>query len=418
MGTTDAHPAIGIYVGHGASHSWTWFADIFERRGYYNVSFLSESDIFNNALDLCDVFFVSGGDTFSIAQGLGKRGAERIERFVANGGMYLGSCAGAYLPLKSSLSPLNMFNFVHARITNLTKNLPEPKRGEEKFCTEYGCQYVFHPVREDVLVKLTGTKRDEDRRITAPLYGGPGILPSQDIDVLAVYDDFTDKTEFLVDENIARDTIIGYVAAAKKQYGKGTFYLFGPHFEHPDYEEANRYLLNIMLKRHENNTGKAGDLFQKSTMCKNPAAKGLYRSFLSEISNARIVALALERTSYTWLIGKKVYDPEKIRVFIEAIWNRARRADMQKGCSSIAEENMTALLQFAGAINRDLRQLKRYAGTPQQADTSATELFGNLREATAMFLSLYFKIKRDCLTDDERRVTCTYTLKQPQCSIR
>ena len=100
-------PVIGIYVGHGASHSWTWFADIFEKFGCYNVKFIDEADVEKGLLTDCNVFFISGGDTFAIAEGLGKPGAEEIERFVINGGIYIGSCAGAYLPLRSSLKPLN-----------------------------------------------------------------------------------------------------------------------------------------------------------------------------------------------------------------------------------------------------------------------------------------------------------------------
>ncbi len=143
-------PEVGIYVGQGASHSWTWFADIFDREAYANVSFLDDDDIATGALSGVDVFFVSGGDTFAIAQGLGKSGADAIEKFVRSGGIYIGACAGAYLPLNSSLPPLNLFNFVATRIANLTKDLPEAVAKPEKFCTEYGCRYVYHPVRESV----------------------------------------------------------------------------------------------------------------------------------------------------------------------------------------------------------------------------------------------------------------------------
>jgi len=38
--------------------------------------------------------------------------------------------------------------------------------------------------------------------------------------------------------------------------------------------------------------------------------KKLYKKFLSELSNSRIIALSLERSSYKWLIGRKIYDPE------------------------------------------------------------------------------------------------------------
>ena len=48
-------PSIAVYTGEGASHSWTWFADIFERRHISMVAFLDEADIVSGALDGVDV---------------------------------------------------------------------------------------------------------------------------------------------------------------------------------------------------------------------------------------------------------------------------------------------------------------------------------------------------------------------------
>ncbi|MBN2106053.1 MAG: hypothetical protein JW832_01400, partial [Deltaproteobacteria bacterium] len=175
-------PKIGIYVGRGASHSWTWLADICDREGLSCVCFLDEQDIAAGALTGVSVFFISGGDTFAIAQGLGRAGADAIDAFVKNGGVYVGACAGAYLPLNSSLAPLNRFNFVPARIANLTSKLPEAIARPEKFCTEYGCRYVYHPVRESVRLRLNGWGGYD--AITAPLYGGPALMPSDDVTVL------------------------------------------------------------------------------------------------------------------------------------------------------------------------------------------------------------------------------------------
>jgi len=409
-------PVIAIYVGYGASHSWTWFADIFEKFGCYNVKFIDEADVEKGLLTDCNVFFISGGDTFAIAEGLGKSGAEEIERFVINGGVYIGSCAGAYLPLRSSLKPLNDFNFVYSPITNLTKNLPLPVRKAEKFCTEYGCQYVFHPVREEVKIKFKGCY--EDKVVNAPLYGGPGLLPSDDIDVLAVYDDFTEKTEFLIDEKTARETIIGSVAAAKKNLGKGTFFLFGPHFEHPEFEDANKILFDIIF----NFSSRSRQSIIAHSMADHTdpgRIKKLYKKFLSEVSNSRIIALSLERSSYKWLIGRKVYDPEKIRVFLETIWSRARGLDNKEAYLYIKEDEIIELIEYLELIKETLRFLKNSQDQPEDSVKNATQLFFNLREATAKFLKIYFRYKNNSITDEQRRKQCTLInsiSKQRHCS--
>ena len=240
-------PSIAVYTGEGASHSWTWFADIFERRHISMVAFLDEADIVSGALDSVDVLFVSGGDTFAIAAALGSQGAQALERFIKRGGMYIGACAGAYLLLKSSLEPLHYFNFVEAKIANLTRCLPPALQRPEKYCTAYGCRYVYHPVRGEVMLHYGADSEPQTAQLlSAPLYGGSAMLASDDIEVLGTYAGFSAQTEFLVEESIARETLVGNVAAARKLYGRGVIYLFGPHFEHPDFPEANQIIFDCI----------------------------------------------------------------------------------------------------------------------------------------------------------------------------
>ena len=381
-------PDVGVYVGAGTSHSWTWFADIFERNGIYTVKFLDEKDI-KNSLDHIDVLLVSGGDTFAIAEGLGRSGAEQLEKFIAAGGVYAGSCAGAYLPLKSSLTPLNQFNFVASRITNLTSNLPAPRKMAEKFCTEYGCQYIFHPVREALMVKIVAGFSCAGEEIPVPLYGGPAMTPSDDIEVLGIYSGFTGETEFLVDHELAEHTLIDNVAIARKRFGKGTFFLFGPHFEHPHYAAANRVIFEAISSDRikQKSTRQMHNSFAGSHCSKSQVLK-----LRSEISNARIVALALERTPYQWQIGKKVYDPEKIRVFLEAIWNRmsSLHTDVLLSLRGFQIEHLIELAQTA---SEKLKKLKKNSENNINTTAEAESLFLDLKKLTSEYLSIYFSIR-------------------------
>ena len=241
-------PVIGIYTGLGASHSWLWFVEIFDRMGFCNLRFLTENDIQTGGLDTCDVLAMSGGDTFAIAQGLGPAGADHLRRFIEDGGLYMGSCAGAYLPLRSSKEHLNLFNFVPVKIANLTRTLPKAQRLKEKFCTAYGCSFIFHPVREAVQVATNGfTPFSKTPILHAPLYGGPPMIPSDSTQVLATYRSFTDKTVFLVDKALAADTVIGKAAVIRQKMGKGCLHLYGPHFEHPRFNAANQLLTDAMI---------------------------------------------------------------------------------------------------------------------------------------------------------------------------
>ncbi len=381
------HPAIAVYTGEGSSHSWTWFADLFEQRQINTVMFLDEGDIISGSLDRVDVLFVSGGDTFAIAAALGPQGAQALEHFILDGGTYIGACAGAYLLLQSSLEPLHYFNFVQARIANLTSSLPPALQRPEKYCTAYGCRYVYHPVRGEVVMHYGSSSGSQSaRQLVAPLYGGSAMRASDDIEVLGTYVGFTDQTEFLVEESIARETLFSNVAAARKTYGQGTIYLFGPHFEHPDYPEANQIIFDCIAGAH------AGARPRSECVPDCPAAsRALFRRFMAAVSNARIVGLAMERSAYQWLIGAKVYDPEKIRVFLETIWKRARVLE-QRGlycyCNAAEVERLTDMLRHITVCLRDLRR--------DAACGRAEEMFRDLRRSTASFTGMYFLALRAC----------------------
>ena len=119
---------IGIFAGEGSSHSWLWFVEIFDRMGFHDIRVIDGDDILNGAVDELDVLAVSGGDTFAVAKGLGPAGAGLIRAFIERGGLYIGSCAGAYLVMNSSKPHLDHFNFTAVKITNLSKHLPDCRK--------------------------------------------------------------------------------------------------------------------------------------------------------------------------------------------------------------------------------------------------------------------------------------------------
>ena len=393
------YPTIGIYMGEGASHSWLWFVEILDSMGFWDIHFVDDCDIQEGILDRLTVLLISGGDTFAIARALGHKGADQIISFIEAGGLYMGSCAGAYLPLNSSLPPLNLFNLAAAKISNLTKTLPEPVALPEKFCTAYGCSYVFHPVREEVTLSLDCHLFPERlRELTAPLYGGPALLPSQDVTTLARYTGFTPRTEFLTTEHVARDTLIGKSALVHKKIGKGNLYLSGPHLEHPHFPEANTLIADIIL----DNAGREQPAHRSPIPARlsrhgkiNPA---LLRALKSEVSNARIVSLSLERKQVTWTIGHKIYEPAKIRLFLETIWKRFPA--LETSCLFFDEGLLVTLHHSFQEITRLIREIKLLADRGTDATDRASQLFSMIKNSCAHFLRLYFTIKRSALSLD------------------
>jgi len=385
------YPKIGIYAGAGTSHSWLWFVEAFDRMGFHDLDFLDESRLRSRGLKDLDVLAVSGGDTFAVAEALGEEGARRIEAFVRQGGLYIGSCAGAYLPLRSSKTPLNLFNYVNVKITNLAKTLPEPTRMAYKFCTAYGCDFVFHPVREEVILRSNGVSPfGGSHGIAAPMYGGPSMTATQEVEVLAYYENFTDKTLFLVDETVARDTMIDRAAVVRSRMGEGTFVLFGPHFEHPHYPEANRLMADIIFWDLRKTPIKKALSSDANAFLAEEERSALLKDLKRELSNSRIVSVGLEVLPLRWMIGAKVYEPEKIRVFLESMWNRVMVLEKSRHIIGRPGEH-EALVRAAGRTTELLRSMKRRIDLKEETSEHAEELFRLLHVYATLFLDMYFR---------------------------
>jgi len=392
----SSHIPIGIYMGSGASHSWLWFVEILDRMGFYHVHFVDEKDILSNALEAMSVLLMSGGDTFAIAEGLGTEGSDKLRSFIEGGGLYIGTCAGAYLPLRSSMDFLNQFNFINAKISNISRRLSETERSsfQKVACSTYGCDFVFHVVREDVALQMmNGYQADGERELVAPLFGGPSMLPSEDIEPIALYKGFTKKTNFLVEEGLAERTLIGNIAVAKKSMGKGHLYVFGPHFEHPDYPRCNLFLAELIRKNQNGRPHPIQKDFYGNPI-KGEGLRTLLKDLKRELSNSRIMASGMDDLSIHWLIGNKYYEPEKISVFINTVWNKLKDLESMTGL----EVDRTLLLrcvEISKEITREVRTIK--SEMREKGDTTflASELFLDLKALSSNFFTLYFRVKRN-----------------------
>jgi glutamine amidotransferase-like uncharacterized protein len=395
------HLPIGIYTGSGASHSWLWFVEILDRMGFYDVHFVDERDILSNALDPLGVLLMSGGDTFAIAEGLGGEGSGKLRSFIEGGGLYIGTCAGAYLPLRSSMGFLNQFNFIDVKISNISRRLSETERHtlQRVACSSYGCDFVYHVVREDVVLEMVNDYQANGKKeIIAPLYGGPSMLPSEDIEPIATYKGFTKKTRFLVKEELAEKILIGNIAVGKKSMGKGHLYIFGPHFEHPHYPSCNLFLAEIICKEqdgrlHQIQKDFSGD---PKNRIKGETLRELLKHLKRELSNSRIMASGMDDISIHWLIGNKYYEPEKISVFINTIWDKLK--DLESMPDLEVDKNLLLrCVEISEGITRELRTIKYEIKEKGDATRLASKLFLNLKTLSSHFFTLYFKIKRDQL---------------------
>jgi len=383
---------IGVYVGKGASHSWTWFVDLLEKYAYTGLSFLDESDFSRRALHQ-DLLLVSGGDTFAVARALKPSGAGALHAFLEKGGLYIGSCAGAYLPLKSSKEPLCDFNFVQSKINNLTRDLPPAHRLPLKFSNRYGCVYVYHPVREDVRVRMA----DDfpvwgGKEVDVPLYGGPPLHPSEDARSRAFYTAFTKRTLFLTDREIAEQVYLEKVAACEKRIGRGRMLLLGPHFEHPLFPEGNDIIHQWITAyaSHGKDAAPEYGCHEQEGSEGTVFSPGILKALKTEVSNMRIRAGALARNAVYWRIGAKVYEPEKILYLVEVVWKRLNKLKAAGQGDGTSCTGVTDVLEKSRYCHALIKELALKIDAREDSLETAQEVFTALKGLVVAFLDQYF----------------------------
>ncbi len=288
---------IAVYAGNGSSHSWTWLADLFEEKGIPDVRFLDSSEFVLNVGPGASHVVVSGGDGFSIAESLKGEGFRRLKAFIESGGTYVGVCAGAYLPLPSSLEPFSEFNISKTKIANIDMCGKEPPNVPPRVSVRYGSCSIVHPIRGEVELEVDG------RKLLAPLYGGPAFLEPPEDRVLMRYKGFTVESELQMRKALAEQMIPGKVAAVSCAYGKGKLLLFGPHLEHPRYPEANLLFLEMLGLR----PGEA----------RSPTEFREAPSLERAIADLKVAVVGLENRSF--LVGRKVWDGSRYLELVKAI---------------------------------------------------------------------------------------------------
>lgn len=366
--------SIMVYTGPGSSNSWIWLADFLEKKGFLNTEFLSDPGMIPGAG--AEVIMMPGGDAFGIAEAFGGGGLRRISDMIESGSGYVGICAGAYLPLRSSIPPLSEFNLIESRIANISSSLPDRIVDQERYSVRYGCSYIFHPARGPVI--LTG-----DAEIVAPLYGGPSLVPSANERALLSFKGLTDETEVLVDREVCMRTMIGRAACIEGMYGKGRVVCSSAHLEHPDYPDANEFFFTLLESFPTKGDGRISPDRDSTDM--SDARK--------IIADLRILANALD--SRSWKIGIKYWESEKLLFYIDAV----RKRIMKKRGDDVGIP-MKSLRHFESA-KRSLRRVQ-----DDDDERILESAVASLSQGTSLFLTDHFSRLNEKLSqnraDDQR----------------
>lgn len=172
------------------------------------------------SLEGFDVVVFPGGDHIQQANGIGERGIDMIRKFVAQGGGYVGFCAGAFLGGVCSSNPAFGLRLLPVCFVSSVRKSNEDLRGHVQVkAGEYHDQDAEFP--------------DHSKTLTMAYHNGPlfpegKVLKKLGITVVASVTECSALPKQFRSKMHRKPCII------KGTHGKGRVLLCGPHPEHTD----------------------------------------------------------------------------------------------------------------------------------------------------------------------------------------
>lgn len=221
------------------------FKQFFDAYGL-QVDWLTDKDVREGKLDGYEMLIVPGGPDAgeSYYEGLGDKGYEAIRKFVREGGMYLGSCAGSYFPLKGDPSTPQADMWLNMIDVTDTQGMDYWRTGTGFVRIEF--DDAEHPIAHNLAFGAPST-------MDVIYWEGPAfeILENTEVNVIAHYKDFIASGAALPSWSLENNQIAkeamewsnpltkerfethlkGYPAIIESSYGKGHMVLLSPHAE-------------------------------------------------------------------------------------------------------------------------------------------------------------------------------------------
>ena len=213
---------VGMYVDFGARGAGAMgWAKILSNSPQIDLILLDADDIRSGKLKDCDVLLMPGGLTGDEFRTLGPEGVETVRKYVADGGKYVGICAGCGLAMniKIGLRIVNCGNFQNTDRGQACLLVRITKAGSEMLGVKpgiYGIQYAGGPIPD-----FTRAEKDWNGAHT----------------ILAKYESSLGKIRYNKDKKTGavktykHPLMYGYPAMVFATYGKGKVLISGPHPE-------------------------------------------------------------------------------------------------------------------------------------------------------------------------------------------
>ncbi|MEM2172458.1 MAG: BPL-N domain-containing protein [Thermoproteota archaeon] len=258
---TVRSPLIGVYSGEGAGPSYTQdIVEALEEMGFRKVSLLT-GPLTPGDLSSLDALVFGGGDSFRILSSMKPDEARLIRQFVESGGVYIGVCGGAMLPVK----PVNILGAAYGLLetweelqvveceilSDSVSDPPWPVFSGRRLGEVLRTYPVNGLVKSKIVKKglLTLGYRGE----VTMLHAGPLIKATDPEQVFGVIGSVLESAEYGLPCEKAVEKAQGASSIIMVEHGSGKIVLFTSHVESSETPAAHGLLGNaLFLKTYGN----------------------------------------------------------------------------------------------------------------------------------------------------------------------
>ena len=201
---------VGVFAGNGPrANGMAEYLRLIADSPDLELALLDADDIRSGALDGVELLVMPGGDSRTEKRDLGPKGAERIRRFLRDGGGYIGSCAGCCLLMDSAMDPDRGIGVIPFHRTGSKNSFMMPVKVSAKGAAALGIEAKSYEIR---------------------YHGGPVLEPSTnaiadaDFEIWGTYEQDFGKPG-------SKPEMVGRGAMVGGTYGKGRVFAFSVHPE-------------------------------------------------------------------------------------------------------------------------------------------------------------------------------------------
>jgi hypothetical protein len=252
---TVRSPLIGVYSGEGVGPSYTQdMVEALEEMGFRKVSLLT-GPLTPGDLSSLDALVFGGGDSFKILSSMKPEEARLIRQFVESGGVYIGVCAGAMLPVK----PVNILGAAYGLLEAweelqvveceiLSDSVSEPQWPVFS-SRRLGEVLRTYPVKGLVKSKIVkrGLLTLGYRGEVTMLHTGPLIKAKDPKQVFGVIGSVSESVEYGLPCENAVEKAQGASSIIIVEHGSGKIVLFTSHVESSETPAAHGLLGNALF---------------------------------------------------------------------------------------------------------------------------------------------------------------------------